>query len=697
MGDLLSNFFGGCVNFHSRTSRRDFWLTFLLLAAIYLVLGVLLVVGSNISEGFIIAGILLSLFFTIASLAMQVRRLHDVGRSGAYLFLSLIPVVGSIILLVWFCKPSEMKINKWGAPGGQKVNNTPAPEPEQVEPLHTNYEPAQPAVCQTTSPVYCAPDRQDPLIIKFFKGFTDFHSRTSRRDFWLTFLLLNAIYLVLGGLLAIGLYKIPQLENVIFNEVFIFFAGALSIFLTIPSLSIQVRRLHDVGRSGACLLLLLIPIVGAILVLVWLCGSSEQKVNKWGAPADPNVDKSFDDSPKSDVKQYDTLPSASLFVLFKDFVLRFVDFKTRSSRRDFWMTYLLIFIFILFCLGLYVVAWVASPVLGGLMLAIHSVGMNAPFGVIWSIVYCLALVPFFAISVRRLHDIGKSGWLALLLLIPIAGTIAMIVLWCLPSDPKINKWGAPMRMAESVDTKWKIWFWVTLLLPLIVNKVGADLHNNRYNSRLGSASSSPTYDSSSNSSSSTYDSYSNSSSSQPFMEPGLYFDSDVPVDPSEILQDQIIESDFKWVDLGLPSGTLWSDLNVGANSFGEIGFFYPHDVVRYLKRISTANSSSLRMPSVKHFKELRNHCEWQWRTSYNGFNTPGYLVTGSNGNSIYLPAAGNIKDETPRRYGIDGDYWAADTKGSSRAYNLDFSESTITPNDNSPETMLFSLRLILVK
>ncbi|MCL6646160.1 MAG: DUF805 domain-containing protein, partial [Dehalococcoidia bacterium] len=58
------------------------------------------------------------------------------------------------------------------------------------------------------------------------------------------------------------------------------------------------------------------------------------------------------------------------------------------------------------------------------------------------------LVPSIAVTARRLHDIGQSGWLQLIGLIPILGTIALIVLCAQPSQPQANKYGdAPLPPA----------------------------------------------------------------------------------------------------------------------------------------------------------------------------------------------------------------------------------------------------------
>lgn len=50
----------------------------------------------------------------IPGLAVSVRRLHDIGKSGWYYLIGLIPIVGPIILLVWFCTEGERNSNGWG-------------------------------------------------------------------------------------------------------------------------------------------------------------------------------------------------------------------------------------------------------------------------------------------------------------------------------------------------------------------------------------------------------------------------------------------------------------------------------------------------------------------------------------------------------------------------------------------------------
>ena len=56
-------------------------------------------------------------------------------------------------------------------------------------------------------------------------------------------------------------------------------------------------------------------------------------------------------------------------------------------------------------------------------------------------VHVTLLVPGLAVSIRRLHDVGKSGWYLLINLIPIAGPIWFLVLACTDSQPGHNKYG----------------------------------------------------------------------------------------------------------------------------------------------------------------------------------------------------------------------------------------------------------------
>lgn len=57
---------------------------------------------------------LYSLAVLVPSIAVAVRRLHDIGKSGWYYLFSFIPCIGQILLIVWFCQDSEPGSNEWG-------------------------------------------------------------------------------------------------------------------------------------------------------------------------------------------------------------------------------------------------------------------------------------------------------------------------------------------------------------------------------------------------------------------------------------------------------------------------------------------------------------------------------------------------------------------------------------------------------
>ncbi len=98
-------------NFGGRASRSEFW-WFQLFAFIVGVIVEIVFCWSN-NAMTIVSGLLV-LALLLPSLGLCVRRLHDIGKSGWWIFLSLIPLIGGIILLVWYCKDSQMEPNEYG-------------------------------------------------------------------------------------------------------------------------------------------------------------------------------------------------------------------------------------------------------------------------------------------------------------------------------------------------------------------------------------------------------------------------------------------------------------------------------------------------------------------------------------------------------------------------------------------------------
>jgi uncharacterized membrane protein YhaH (DUF805 family) len=91
------------VDFSGRTSVGGFWR----FVAVNFVVALLLGILSGIADFFIIFYFLYALAVLLPSLAIAIRRLHDTGKSGWMILLGLIPLVGFIILIVFYVQPSD--------------------------------------------------------------------------------------------------------------------------------------------------------------------------------------------------------------------------------------------------------------------------------------------------------------------------------------------------------------------------------------------------------------------------------------------------------------------------------------------------------------------------------------------------------------------------------------------------------------
>ena len=105
---VLSQYAG----FTGRARRSEYWF-FCLFNMI--ISGVLTVLYRLTGAGlFSVLSGLVSLALIIPGLAVAIRRMHDIGKSGWYLLFAFIPLVGSIIVIVWYCKDSEPGTNVYG-------------------------------------------------------------------------------------------------------------------------------------------------------------------------------------------------------------------------------------------------------------------------------------------------------------------------------------------------------------------------------------------------------------------------------------------------------------------------------------------------------------------------------------------------------------------------------------------------------
>ena len=114
----------------------------------------------------------------------------------------------------------------------------------------------------------------------------------------------------------------------------------------------------------------------------------------------------------------------------------YATFTGRARRSEYWY-------FALFNLIFGIVAMILDNVLG---IPMEGMGNYGPLYSLYSIV---VLIPGLAVLVRRLHDVGKSGWMFFIALIPIIGAIWLLVLLATDSEAGSNKWGENPKEVES--------------------------------------------------------------------------------------------------------------------------------------------------------------------------------------------------------------------------------------------------------
>ena len=173
----------------------------------------------------------------------------------------------------------------------------------------------------------------------------------------------------------------------------------------------------------------------------------------------------------------------------------------------------------------------------------------------------------------------------------------------------------------------------------------------------------------------------------------------------------------EYVDLGLPSGLLWATCNVGASSPEDYGSYFAwgetetksyygwstykwcngscntltkYNTDSYYGTVDNRTvlemsddaahvnwGGSWRMPTYDEMQELKDRCTWTWTTQG---GKSGYRVTGPNGKSIFLPAAGYFSDGGLGSAGSYGNYWSSSlyTGSPYDAYSLFFDSSFLS-------------------
>jgi uncharacterized membrane protein YhaH (DUF805 family) len=108
-GEAIASGFSNYVNFSGRAIRSEYWYWVLFVILAEIVTSIIdYVIGAKITTG------LFGLATFLPSLAVAIRRLHDIDRTGWWIFLVLIPLIGAIVLIVWYCTKGTEGPNRFG-------------------------------------------------------------------------------------------------------------------------------------------------------------------------------------------------------------------------------------------------------------------------------------------------------------------------------------------------------------------------------------------------------------------------------------------------------------------------------------------------------------------------------------------------------------------------------------------------------
>lgn len=187
-----------------------------------------------------------------------------------------------------------------------------------------------------------------------------------------------------------------------------------------------------------------------------------------------------------------------------------------------------------------------------------------------------------------------------------------------------------------------------------------------------------------------------------------------PILDQEKIERQFING-YEYVDLALPSGLKWATMNVGANAPEEKGYYFGWGETIQKPLYSMGNSYTYgkdfkslqeegilsdsltleqrqdaahfymgkpwRIPTKNEFIELADHCDWKWVEMP---SISGYEITGKNGNSIFLPAAGFVLGSAITKEWEGGHYWTSTPYDETHyAYTFIFSNNSFSISWNN--------------
>lgn len=266
-----------------------------------------------------------------------------------------------------------------------------------------------------------------------------FSRRAGRSEYWLSVGILNVFYMMILAGADTGTYWLygPTYAEAVLGGIMtsLTLGGSFLVFLI--SLAVTVRRLHDTGRSGWWYLLSFIPVVGQLLLFFWLIQPSDGD-NSYGPRLQLLETAHGEDAcaAPSDM----TWQRAGACIWHSP-----LSFSGRMGRDVFWLGLVAVQLVVLLSI---IAAGISFFCVMTLFVAISAYTLLAWPPVIFSFVMIGAIIILVAanmlvllsMSVRRLHDTGRSGWWFLVSLIPVVGMFILLWWTTAPSAPD-NQYG----------------------------------------------------------------------------------------------------------------------------------------------------------------------------------------------------------------------------------------------------------------
>lgn len=147
-----------------------------------------------------------------------------------------------------------------------------------------------------------------------------------------------------------------------------------------------------------------------------------------------------------------TVPQASCFDNFKISMIKYFKFEGRARRSEFWFFKLFVFIINLcYFFIISIIFAIKNKDMSEEEKEKFNITDSTPVWIIYTVINVIFLIPNITVSVRRLHDVNRSGWFYLLNLIPFIGSLILLYFYLQDSFPDSNEYGPSTKYILPVN------------------------------------------------------------------------------------------------------------------------------------------------------------------------------------------------------------------------------------------------------